>query len=107
MPQSLLSRTFMRPSLFHFLPWASIFFHHDRVVLGKTVHCLKDKSGATTYCQHITGGVEEGTTFLLKGRSGAGFSYTNLISGPMFLLHNLGLRAILKFKILSHADDEI
>ena len=89
----------MRTSLFHFLPRAPLLVHHDRAALGRTAHCLKGKGGATTYFKHITGGAEEGTTFLLKGRSGAGFSYTNLMSGPMFLLHNLGLSETLKFGI--------
>ena len=87
----------MRTSLFHFLPRAPLLVHHERVVLGKTMNLLKVKRGATAYYQHITGDAEEGTTFLLKGRIGAKFSYTNLMSGPMFLLHNLGLRATLKF----------
>ena len=97
----------MRASLFHFLPRAPLLVHHDIEVLGRTAHFLKGKGSATTYCQHITCGAEEGTTFLLKGRGGVGLSYTKLIFGPMFLLHNLGLREILKFGILSHADDEI
>ena len=97
----------MRTSLFHFLPRAPLLVHHDRVVLAKTVHFSKGKRGATAYCQHVRGGVEEGTTFLLKGRSSAGFSYTNLISGPMFLLHNLGLMETLMFGISSHVDDDI
>ena len=97
----------MRISLFHFLPRAPLLVHHDRAVLGRTVPLLKGKGSATAYCQHITGGADEGTTFLLKGRSGAGFSYTNLMPGPMFLLHNLGLRATLEFGISSHADGEI
>ena len=53
----------MRTSLFHFLPRALLLVHHDRVVLGKTTHCLKGKGGATSYCQHITGGAKEGTIF--------------------------------------------
>ena len=97
----------MRTSLFHFLSRALLLVHHDIVVLGRTMPCLKVKGDATAYYQHNTCGTEEGTSFLLKGRSGAGFSYTNLMSGPMFLLHNLGLRETMKFGISSHADDEI
>ena len=48
---------------FHFLPRAPLLVHHDRAVLGKTTHCLKDKGSATAYCQHITGSDEERTTF--------------------------------------------
>ena len=92
---------------FHFLPRAPLLVHHDRAVLGRTVPCLNGKGGAPAYCQHITGSAKEGTIFLLKGRSGDGFSYTNLVSGPMFLLHNFGLRETLKFGISSHDDDEI
>ena len=97
----------MRTSLFHFLPRALLFVHHDRAFLSRTMYCFKGKGGATAYFQHITGSAKEVTSFLLKGRSGAGFSYTNLMSRPMFLLHNLGLRETLKFGISSHADDEI
>ena len=81
----------MRTSLFHFLPRAPLLVHHDRAVLGKTVHCSKGKRGATAYSQHIIGGAEEGTTFLLKGRSGAGFSYTIFISEPMLLASQFGI----------------
>ena len=63
----------MRTSLFNFLPRAPLLVYHDRAVLEKTMHCLKGKGGATAYCQHNSGGAEEGTAFLLKGRSGAGF----------------------------------
>ena len=96
----------MRTSLFHFLPRALLLVHHDREVLRRTTPFLKGKGSATTYYQCIIGGAEEGTAFLLKGRSGARFSYTNLMSRPMFLLHNLGLRETLKFRISSHVDDE-
>ena len=65
------------------------------------------KGSATAYCQRITRSAEEGTTFLLKGRGGAGFSYVDLMSGPIFLLYNLGLRETLKFGISSHDDDDI
>ena len=75
--------------------------------MGRTTPCLKSKVGSTAYFQHIIGGDEEGTTFLLYGRDGVGFSHIILMSGPIFLLHNLGLRETLKFGILSHADDEI
>ena len=77
---------------FHFLPTTPLLVHHDRAVLGRTAHLLMRKDGATTYFQHIIGSAKEGTAFLLKGRSGIVFSYTNLMSRPMFLLHNLGLR---------------
>ena len=75
----------MRTYIFHFLPRALLFVHHDRAVLGRTAPCLNGKGGATAYFQCIIGGAKEGTTFLLKGRSGAGFSYMDLMSGPMFL----------------------
>ena len=97
----------MRSSLFQFLPRAPLLIHHDRVILGRTVYLFKGKGGATAYFQHIAGGATEGTTFLLKGRSVVGFSYVNLMYGPIFFLHNLELRETLKFGILSHADDEI
>ena len=42
----------------------------------------------------MIGIVEEGNAPFLKGRSGDGFSYAILMSGPIFSLHNLGFRAI-------------
>ena len=53
----------MRNSLFNFLPMAPLLSHHDKVVMGKTAHYLKDKGGATIYYQHIIGGVEEGIAY--------------------------------------------
>ena len=97
----------MRTSLFHFLLRVPLLVHHDRAILGRTTLCLKGNGSATTYYQNVTGSAEEGASFLLKGRSGVGFSYTNLMSGPMFLLHNSGLRETMKFGISSHADDKI
>ena len=81
----------MRPSLFHFLLRAPIFVHHDKVVLGITMPCLKGKCSATTYYQCITGGAEESTAFLLKGRSDAVFSHSNLMFGPMLLASQFGI----------------
>ena len=51
---------------------------------GKITPSSKGEGGATAYCQCITGGAEEATTFLLKGRCGVLFSYTDLMSEPMF-----------------------
>ena len=59
--------------------------------MGRIMPFLKGKGGATTYYQCITGNAEEGTTFLLKARSGVGFSYINLMSGPMFLASQFGI----------------
>ena len=74
---------------------------------GRTTHWSKGKGGATACCRCITGGAKEGTTFWLKGRGGAGFSYVDLMSRPIFLLHNLGLRETMKFGISSCVDDDI
>ena len=72
-PQSLPSRSFLESSLSHFLLRAQLLPHYDRVVHGRTMCCTKGISGATAYCQYIIGGVEEGTTHWIKGRSGVGF----------------------------------
>ena len=43
----------------------------------------------------MIGVAEEGKTPFLKGRSGPGFSYARLKSGPIFSLHNVGFREII------------
>ena len=90
------------------------FYHRHRFFLTKTewwqgriASWTKGKGGAIACFQYIIGGAEEGIAHCLKGRSGAGFMYVWLMSGPMSLLHNLGLMETLKFGILSHADEEI
>ena len=54
----------------------------------------RGKYGGTSYYQEMIGINEEGNTPFLKGRSGAGFLYARLKSGPVFSTHNMGFMAI-------------